>query len=80
MEDGLKNGIFEKSDGAIVFHGEKYNPKLHTRVFINSEGLTTYEAKDLGLAKIKSEKYPFDTSFSITGHEQDGYFQVVLEL
>ncbi|MFA6253841.1 MAG: arginine--tRNA ligase [Candidatus Paceibacterota bacterium] len=79
VEDGLAKGIFEKSDGAIVFRGEQHNPKLHTRVFINSEGLPTYEAKDLGLAKIKNEKYPFDLSVSITGHEQDGYFQVVIE-
>ena len=79
VEAGLIKGIFEKSDGAIIFHGEKYNPKLHTRVFINSEGLPTYEAKDLGLAKVKSEKYPFDLSISITGREQDGYFAVVLE-
>ncbi|HEY4510472.1 MAG TPA: arginine--tRNA ligase, partial [Candidatus Paceibacterota bacterium] len=46
--------IFEKSDGAIIFPGEKHG--LHTRVFINSEGLPTYEAKELGLAKIKYEK------------------------
>lgn len=79
VEDGLIKGIFEKSDGAIVFRGEKYQPQLHTRVFINAGGLPTYEAKDLGLAKIKNEKYPFDLSISITGHEQDGYFQVLLE-
>lgn len=79
VEDGLAKGIFEKSEGAIVFHGEKYNSKLHTRVFINSEGVTTYEAKDLGLAKLKSEKYPFDLSFSITASEQLGYFQVLIE-
>ena len=40
--------IFEKSDGAIIFRGEKYG--LHTRVFVNSQGLPTYEAKDFGLS------------------------------
>lgn len=79
VDEGLAKGIFEKSDGATIFHGEKYNPKLHTRVFINSEGVTTYEAKDLGLAKVKNDKYPFDLSYSITGHEQDGYFKVMIE-
>ena len=70
--------IFEKSDGAIVFHGEKYDPKLHTRVFINKEGLPTYEAKELGLAKVKYEKYKYDQSIVITGNEINDYFKVLL--
>ena len=37
--------VYEESDGAIVFNGEKHG--LHTRVFINSEGIPTYEAKDV---------------------------------
>src|SRR3989338_4652233 len=38
--------VFEKSDGAVVFKAEKHDPKLHTRVFITSQGLPTYEAKE----------------------------------
>src|SRR3989344_3380364 len=50
VEDGSKKEIFEKGEkGAIIFKGEKYG--LHTRVFVNSEGLPTYEAKELALAK-----------------------------
>lgn len=75
----LKNEVFEESDGAVVFKGEKYNPKLHTRVFINSEGLPTYEAKEIGLTKKKFEKYELNKSFVITGNEQNDYFKVVLE-
>ena len=40
--------VFENSDNAIVFHGENYDRKLHTRVFINSQGLPTYETKKIG--------------------------------
>lgn len=69
--------VFEKSDGAIVFHAEKYDPKLHTRVFINSEGLPTYEAKDLGNAKLKYEKYPYTLSIVVTGNEIKEYFKVM---
>ena len=69
--------IFEESDGAIIFKGEKYG--LHTRVFINSEGLPTYEAKDLALAKIKSERFDYDKSIVITASEQKEYYKVVLE-
>ncbi|KKP64998.1 MAG: Arginine-tRNA ligase [Candidatus Nomurabacteria bacterium GW2011_GWF2_35_12] len=69
--------VFEKSDGAIVFRAEKYNPKLHTRVFITSQGLPTYETKELGLTKMKFEKENLDLSVVITAHEQEEYMKVV---
>ena len=47
VREGLAAGVYEESKGAVVFPGEKYD--LHTRVFINAEGLPTYEAKDVGL-------------------------------
>lgn len=67
--------IFEVSEGATIFPGEKYG--LHTRVFLNSEGLPTYEAKDLGLAKLKTDKYSFDLSITVTDVEQASYFTVL---
>lgn len=70
--------IFEKSEEAIVYRGEARDPSLHTRVFINKEGLPTYEAKELGLAKVKYETYPYDASIVITGNEVDDYFRVLL--
>lgn len=77
VKKGLKNGIFEKGDkGAIIFKGEKCG--LHTRVFINSEELPTYEAKDLGLAKIKYDKFKYDLSVVVTGNEVNEYFKVML--
>ena len=51
---------------------------FHTRVFINSEGLPTYEAKDLGLAEIKYKKYTYDKSVVVTGNEDNEYFKVML--
>jgi len=75
VEEGLKKGIFEKSQGAVIFPGEKHG--LHSRVFTNSQGLPTYEAKDLGLAPAKYKDFPFDLSLTITGNEQKDYFQVV---
>lgn len=77
VEKGLKFGVFEKGEnGAVIFRGEKYG--LHTRVFINSEGLPTYEAKDLGLAEIKYKKYEYDKSVVVTGNEINEYFKVML--
>ncbi|MCK5059958.1 MAG: arginine--tRNA ligase [Candidatus Pacebacteria bacterium] len=75
LVEKYKEKIFEKSEGAVVFKGEKYG--LHTRVFINSQGLPTYEAKELDLAKIKYEKYPYDKSIVVTANEVNEYFKVV---
>ena len=69
--------VFKESDGAIIFDGEAHG--LHTRVFINSEGLPTYEAKDVGLIERKWNDYHFDLSVVITGHEQEQYMAVVLK-
>lgn len=70
--------VYEKSteSDAIVFDGEKYG--LHTRVFINSEGIPTYEAKDVGLSLTKWRDYQFDQSVIITANEQEQYMQVVI--
>jgi arginyl-tRNA synthetase len=62
----------------VVFHGEKYNPKLHTRVFITDKNLPTYEAKDIAHALRKYEEYKFDKAIIVTANEQDEYFKVVL--
>jgi arginyl-tRNA synthetase len=71
----LKNGVYEESDGAVVFKGEPYG--LHTRVFINSAGLPTYETKDVGLIMQKWADYHFDQSFVITGNDIIEYMKVV---
>jgi len=69
----IKNKIFERHDGAVVFRGS------HTRVFVTKEGYPTYEAKDLALAKYKVEDFAYDKSIIITANEQVEYFKVVLE-
>jgi arginyl-tRNA synthetase len=69
--------VFERSNGAVVFPGEKYG--LHTRVFVNQEGLPTYEAKELGLAKMKYDLFPYDLSIIVTANEIVEYFKVLLK-
>lgn len=69
--------IFKESDGAHVFHGEDYG--LHTRVFLNKEGLPTYEAKELALAKLKHDRIGgYDHSVISTANEITEYFKVLL--
>lgn len=67
--------IFEMSDGATIFRGE--NVGLHTRVFINSKGIPTYEAKELGLVVAKKKKGQFDLSLTVTANETRDFFRVV---
>lgn len=69
--------IFEESDGAIIFKGENYG--LHTRVFVTSYDTPTYEAKDMGLAKMKSEEWDFDIALVTTAREQNSYWDVVIK-
>jgi arginyl-tRNA synthetase len=69
--------VFKESQGAVIYDGEKSG--LHTRVFITSKGLPTYEAKDLGLTQLKDKDYPDAArSIIITASEQSEYFKVML--
>ena len=77
VKEELDKGIYEYSDGAIIFNGDKYG--LHTRVFVNKEGVPTYETKDVGLIFTKWQDYHFDKSIVITGNEQLDYMKVVLK-
>ena len=75
---GGQHGIFEKDAGAVIFRGERHG--LHTRVFLNSQGLPTYEAKDLGNFLLKQKKYPnWNRSIVVTGNEQREYFAVIIQ-
>jgi len=77
VKEQLKAGVYKQSDGAVVFEGEPFG--LHTRVFINSAGLPTYEAKDVGLIMAKWRDYAFDQSVIITGNDIIEYMKVVLK-
>ncbi len=73
----LKKGIFKVSQGAVIFEGEKYG--LHSRVFINSEGNPTYEAKDMGLAELQFKEFNPEKILHVVGPEQAEYFKVIIK-
>ena len=75
VEEYLEKGVFKKSEGAIIFEGEKFG--LHSRVFINSKGLPTYEAKDLALAELQFKEYNPEKIIHVVGKEQIEYFKVI---
>ena len=76
--NGKGKNIFKESEGSVIYEGD---PKkgLHTRVFLNKEGLPTYESKEIALALKKYEDFKFNKSIIITANEQTPYFNVVLD-
>ncbi len=71
--------VFTESEGAIVFIPAEADKHLNTAVFVNSQGNPTYEAKDLGLLKIKFDKYNPDVSVFVTDYQQVTHFDIVLD-
>ncbi len=71
--------VFTESEGAVVYIPAEEDKHLNTAVFINSQGNPTYEAKDLGLLKLKFDKHSPDISVFITDSQQISHFQVVLD-
>lgn len=69
--------VFTESEGAVVYTPE--GNRLHTAVFLNSQGNPTYEAKDLGLLEMKFARHNPDLSIFITDAQQVSHFQVVLD-
>jgi arginyl-tRNA synthetase len=69
--------IFEESNDAIIFPGEKYG--LHTRVFVTRQGLPTYDGKEIGLAPMKYAAFPYDIGVTVTANEQDDFFKVSMQ-
>lgn len=78
-EKALKDGVLERSQGAIVFNGKKYG--LDTRVFINSKGFPTYEGKELALAEKEfSEFGELDKNIHVVTPEQASFFKVTFKV
>lgn len=67
--------VFTNSDGAIVLPKSKSG--LHTRVFITSALLPTYEAKDLGVIRLEADTYDYEKRIIMSGNDQAEYMKVV---
>jgi arginyl-tRNA synthetase len=76
VREQLAAGNLQESDGAVVFVGDE-TKHLHTRVFVTSKGLPTYETKDIGVIWLEKEQYNFDHRVLITGNDQKEYMRVI---
>lgn len=76
VQQQLAKGNLQRSDGAVIFAGDP-EQHLHTRVFVTSNGLPTYETKDIGVIWLEAQDYQFDHRILITGNDQQEYMRVV---
>jgi arginyl-tRNA synthetase len=73
VNDLIKKGVAEVSEGAPVINLEKYG--LGVFLLMKSDGTSLYSTKDLGLYELKRKKYKFDKSVFIVAAEQYFYFK-----
>jgi arginyl-tRNA synthetase len=77
VEDGLKRGVFQHSQGAIGIDLEAH--KLGFFLLLKGDGTTLYATKDLALARIKFDQFKIDESIYVVGAEQTLHFQQVFK-
>jgi arginyl-tRNA synthetase len=79
INEAIDKGILEKSEGAVIFKGDKYG--MDTRVFLNSQGLPTYEGKELGLAHMEFTDYgDIDLCIHNVAVEQISFFKITFKV
>lgn len=76
VREQLAKGNLKESEGAVVFEGDE-SKHLHTRVFVTSKGIPTYETKDIGVIWLEKADYNFDHRYLLTGNDQKEYMRVV---
>ncbi|MDO4684801.1 MAG: arginine--tRNA ligase [Candidatus Saccharibacteria bacterium] len=69
--------VFVESDGALVFPGSKYGS--FDNVFVTSQGLGLYGARDIGLITLKHDDFHAEKSYIVTAEEQRDYFKGVIK-
>ena len=73
--DGLRKGIFKKTEDGAIFakFEEKYN--LPDKFLIRSDGTTIYITQDIYLAYKKKEDFNYDRSIYVVGDPQNQHFK-----
>jgi arginyl-tRNA synthetase len=79
VAEAKAKGILEESQGALIFSGVKYGLEPH--VFLNSQGLPTYEGKELGLAYMEFHDYGnIDLCIHNVAVEQISFFKATFKV
>lgn len=77
--DGLKLGFFEKGkEGEVKVNLSSEG--LGEKILLRKDGTAIYIVQDMGLSKIKFDKYKLDRSLYVVGNEQDYHFKVLFTI
>lgn len=76
--DGLKKGVFEKEEEAIIADLEKEG--YGKKVLLRSDGTTVYVTQDLYLAKARYDDFKFDRLIYVVATEQNYHFKVLFSI
>ena len=74
----LEKGVVKKDNGAIII--DLKDDGLGVFVLLTKEGYPLYSTKDLGLAKLKFDKYKINKSIHVVGREQELHFKQLFKL
>ncbi len=69
-------GVFQESDGALIFKGSEHGS--FDNAFVASNGNGLYGARDLGLMQLKNDAFHAEMSYIVTAEEQRDYFKGVI--
>ena len=75
---GLKNGVFEKDEGAVIAKLEEY--KLSDKVLVRGDGTTLYMTQDIFLGIKKFKDFNLDKSVYVVGSEQILHFKQLFKI
>jgi arginyl-tRNA synthetase len=77
VEDGLRRGIFQRSQGAVGIDLEAHG--LGFFLVLKADGTTLYATKDLALAEDKFKRFGVQESIYVVGAEQTLHFRQVFK-
>lgn len=75
---GLKDGIFQKSEDAIISNLSSFN--IPDTILLKSDGTTLYITQDLYLSKIKKKDFHPKKSIYIVANEQNLHFKQLFKI
>ena len=77
VEEGLRQGVFHRSEGAVGIDLEAH--KLGFFMVLKGDGTSLYSTKDLALAQIKFRDFGIEQSIYVVGAEQTLHFKQVFK-
>jgi arginyl-tRNA synthetase len=78
--DGLKKGIFERTEDGAIFAKFDEDDNLPDKFLIRSDGTTIYITQDIYLAYKKKEDFNYDRSIYVVADEQNQHFKWLFAL